>query len=280
MRLVGYCGEGYRLWDPEEDKIIQSRDVVFDEDVIFNKELFTTNEENLNYIPINRVNTSGDEEKDFHGFDEEGNIPPRRPKRKVNKTTKLNDYEIYTAYCLCAGEPADYPEAMKTGEGRSLERSKLIQSLQAEFNAKDQGKAFAKSFLSRHLKKPTNQLWIAGKRILGYLKRNREVCLTFEPNTDKTLSGYSDADWAGDKRNHKNTSGAVIFHGHNPILWSSKKQSSVALSTAETEYIACATTAADLVYLQDVLQDLENKTVLPILYTDNQCHKHGRKLRK
>ncbi|KAJ8893861.1 hypothetical protein PR048_006462 [Dryococelus australis] len=157
MRIVGYCGGGYRQWDPEEDKIIQSRDVVFaEDDVIFNKELFMTSEGNPHLVVsdiednITLVNTSDDEEEDFHGFDEEGNQTPKRPKRKITKPTKLNDYEIYTAYCSCAGEPADYAEAMKIGE--------------AEFNAKDLGEL--KDFLGTNVTREGNQIKMSQYKLI------------------------------------------------------------------------------------------------------------------
>ncbi|RVW20701.1 hypothetical protein CK203_115909, partial [Vitis vinifera] len=52
------------------------------------------------------------------------------------------------------------------------------------------------------------------------------------------LIGYSDADFAGCKVERKSTSGHLSFLGHSLVSWHSKKQNSVALSTAEAEYIA------------------------------------------
>ena len=50
------------------------------------------------------------------------------------------------------------------------------------------------------------------------------------------LIGFSDTDYAGSKTDRKNTSGTCQFLGHMLVSWSSKKQTSVALSTAEAEY--------------------------------------------
>jgi hypothetical protein len=52
------------------------------------------------------------------------------------------------------------------------------------------------------------------------------------------LIGYSDADWAGYKIDRKSISGTCQFLGRSLVSWASKKQNSVALSTAEAEYIA------------------------------------------
>ena len=54
------------------------------------------------------------------------------------------------------------------------------------------------------------------------------------------LYAFTDADWAGCVDDRKSTSGAAFFLGGCLVSWSSKKQSSVSLSTAEAEYIAAA----------------------------------------
>lgn len=130
---------------------------------------------------------------------------------------------------------------------------------------------YAVGYLSRYLDKPTAQLWNAGKRILRYLKGTKDIGLKYFKNKEanKTLNGYTDADWATDKSDRKSVSGCLIFYGNNPISWFSKKQSCVALSTAEAEYVAAAACAQDLVNLKGILSDfrLDNKT---ILYCDNR----------
>jgi hypothetical protein len=50
------------------------------------------------------------------------------------------------------------------------------------------------------------------------------------------LIGYSDSDYAGCKVDRKSTSGTCQFLGRSLVSWSSKKQTSVALSTAEAKY--------------------------------------------
>lgn len=54
---------------------------------------------------------------------------------------------------------------------------------------------------------------------------------------------YSDADWASDKNNRKSITGAVGILYEGAIFWLSRKQKSVATSTAEAEYTAMAMTA-------------------------------------
>ena len=52
------------------------------------------------------------------------------------------------------------------------------------------------------------------------------------------IHAFSDADWAGDKKDRRSTTGYVLFFGSSPIAWRTMKQASVALSSTEAEYIA------------------------------------------
>ena len=54
------------------------------------------------------------------------------------------------------------------------------------------------------------------------------------------VEGYSDADWVGDVNDQKSTSGYVFTTSGGAVSWKSKKQTSVALSTAGVEYMALA----------------------------------------
>ncbi|CAL2269959.1 unnamed protein product [Prunus armeniaca] len=71
------------------------------------------------------------------------------------------------------------------------------------------------------------------------------------------LTAYSDADWARDINTRRSTTGFVVFLGHNPISWLSKKPSSVSISSTEVEYPALANNASDLFWIRQVLQDLQ-----------------------
>ena len=59
------------------------------------------------------------------------------------------------------------------------------------------------------------------------------------------LVTYNDVDYAGSRLDRKSTSGYCQFLGGCLVSWASKKQHSVALSTAEAEYVivppSCAT---------------------------------------
>ena len=60
------------------------------------------------------------------------------------------------------------------------------------------------------------------------------------------MHGYSDADWAGDADDRKSTSGYLFLIAAGPVSWKSRKQSTVALSTAEAEYVALSAAVRDV----------------------------------
>ena len=70
------------------------------------------------------------------------------------------------------------------------------------------------------------------------------------------LVGYSDGDFAGCKVDRKSTSGTCQFVGSALISWTSKKQNSVALSTAEYEYITVGSWVAQVLWLKQQILDL------------------------
>jgi len=95
----------------------------------------------------------------------------------------------------------------------------------------------------------------AVKRILRYLKHTPSIGLWYPKGASFTLLGYSDSDFAGCRVNHKSTSGGCHSLGCSLVSWSSKKQNSVALSTAEAEYIAAGACCAQILYMKQSLLD-------------------------
>lgn len=87
------------------------------------------------------------------------------------------------------------------------------------------------------------------------------------------LLGFSDSDYAGDRATRKSTSGYISKLCNGPITWSSKKQNSVSLSTTEAEYIAASSAVKEVLWLHQLLDDIDesDKVNKPtVLYIDNQ----------
>ena len=77
----------------------------------------------------------------------------------------------------------------------------------------------------------------------------------YPKNQNFDLIGYSDADYAGCKIDRKSTSGTCQFLGDKLVSWSSKKQNSVALSTAEAEYVSIGNCCAQVLWIKQQLND-------------------------
>ena len=91
---------------------------------------------------------------------------------------------------------------------------------------------FAVNTLSKHMVEPHHIHWIGAKNLLRYLFGTITYGLRYTVG-DVRLLGYTDVDWAGNVEDRKSTSGCCFSLGSASISWMSKKQKSVALSTAE-----------------------------------------------
>ena len=109
--------------------------------------------------------------------------------------------------------------------------------------------------------------------VIRYLRGTRDMGLLYDGNEETTTCvGYSDVNRAGDLDDRKSISGYVFQISNAAISWRSKKQSCVALSTAEAEYMALASATQEAIWLQQLLTDLKTKPDGPMLiFEDNQA---------
>ena len=130
---------------------------------------------------------------------------------------------------------------------------------------------FAVCNLAKFCSQPTTKHWSAIKRIFRYLKGTINFGIKYcKADTSKCI-GFSDADWAGDKTDRRSTSGYCFKIGSGLVSWRSNKQSCVALSTAEAEYVALSAAAQEAVWIKNLLNELNFHDKSPItLYEDNQ----------
>ena len=131
--------------------------------------------------------------------------------------------------------------------------------------------AFAVNSAARFCSNPTKQHWTAVKRIFRYLRGTTQFGLLYSKGESDALVGYSDADWAGDCNDYKSTTGYMFQIGSTAVSWKSKKQSCVALSTAEAECMALASAAQEAVWMRELNSDLCNQPSEPtLIFEDNQ----------
>lgn len=131
---------------------------------------------------------------------------------------------------------------------------------------------FAVAIASRHCANPTTVDWRHVQRIIRYLKGTPTLGPNYESGK-ATLVGYSDADFAAHADRHS-VSGSIFFYAGGPILWASKRQAKIAISTQEAELNATFTSAKDGIWLRKFLRTglyykPSDKPVATVLYTDS-----------
>ncbi|EKD11952.1 hypothetical protein MBM_09882 [Drepanopeziza brunnea f. sp. 'multigermtubi' MB_m1] len=124
--------------------------------------------------------------------------------------------------------------------------------------------------LARFASNPSESHIIGLKNILRYLKGSIKLGLIYQRSLNKFVSGYCDADYAGDIGTAKSTSGFNFYISSSLFSWKSKLQSIIAQSTTEAEYMAINSAAKEAVYIKQLLTELgyymQDKFSL---YTDN-----------
>ncbi|XP_040367511.1 secreted RxLR effector protein 161-like [Rosa chinensis] len=78
----------------------------------------------------------------------------------------------------------------------------------------------------------------AVRRILRYISGTVTCGIFYTFDTNVEIAGYSDANWGGNLKDRKSTSGGYFFTGNNLVAWHNKKRNCISLSTAEAEYVA------------------------------------------
>ncbi|XP_040371837.1 secreted RxLR effector protein 161-like [Rosa chinensis] len=95
----------------------------------------------------------------------------------------------------------------------------------------------------------------AVKRIIRYVSCTTNCGIYFTFDTNVEIAGYSDADWGGNLKDRKSTSGGCFFVGNNMVAWHSKKQNCISLSTTEAEYVAAGSCCTQALWMKQMLRD-------------------------
>jgi hypothetical protein len=131
--------------------------------------------------------------------------------------------------------------------------------------------AYAVGVLSRQVSNPTQRSWTQAKRVLKYLLYTKHLGLRITRcrTPDFTPSAYVDADWGRDSDTARSTTGCVLFLGNAPIIWASRMQKCVALSSTESEYIALSECVKEVLWVSRLLADLGLNCPKISIFEDN-----------
>ncbi|GKA46909.1 putative ribonuclease H-like domain-containing protein [Tanacetum coccineum] len=129
---------------------------------------------------------------------------------------------------------------------------------------------FAVCACSRFQVTPKTSHLHAVKRIFRYLKGKPKLGLWYPRESSFDLEAYSDSDYAGANLDRKSTTGGCQFLGRRLISWQCKKQTIMATSTTEAEYVAAANCCGQVLWIQNQMLDYGFNFMNTKIYIDNE----------
>ncbi|WKA09039.1 hypothetical protein VitviT2T_026717 [Vitis vinifera] len=174
-----------------------------------------------------------------------------------------------------ARTPVDVTLHLSKNKGESVsqvEYSRVIGSLMYLMSCTRPDIAYAVSKLSRYTSNPGAKHWQGIIRVLKYLRFTRDYGLHYT-RYPAVLEGYSDANWISNVKDSKSHSGYVFTLGGAAVSWKSSKQTVIARSTMESEFIALDKYGEEAEWLRHFLEDIPrwSKPVPPIcIHCDSQ----------
>ncbi|GJS92023.1 retrotransposon protein, putative, ty1-copia subclass [Tanacetum coccineum] len=259
--FIGYPKEtmGYYFYFPPENKIVVARYAEFFEKRLISQEISgravdleeiqeeedTTPSEITSNIP-----------QEVEGFEppqppQEEVIPIRRSERTRRATNRLClNVEVEEHSLGDLGEPANYKAAMLDPESKS-----------------------------RFQQNPGELHWTAVKNILKYLRNTKDMFLVYggNPSTELRVECYCDTGFETDRDETKSHTGYVFVLNGGAVDWKSSKQSTIAMSATESEYIAASEAAMEAVWIRKFISGLGIVPTInePLnMYCDNSAAIH------
>ncbi|GJX15406.1 hypothetical protein Tco_0216238 [Tanacetum coccineum] len=107
--------------------------------------------------------------------------------------------------------------------------------------------AFAQNLVSRYQQNPRKLHWVTVKHILKYLRNTKDMFLVYggNPDTELNVTRFCDASWQCDKDDTKSQTSYVFVFNGGVVDWKSKKQTTIAMSTTQAEYMAASEAAME-----------------------------------
>ena len=116
--------------------------------------------------------------------------------------------------------------------------------------------SYALSMTSRYQVDPGEGHWTTVKNILKYLRRTKDTFLIYGGEEELSVKGYTDASFQTDKDDSRSQSSFLFCLNGAAVSWKSSKQSTVADSTTEAEYIVTSEAAKEAVWIKKCITEL------------------------
>ena len=207
------------------------------------------------------------------------NIQRDRQNRTLTISQRQYVIDLLEDFGMTDCKPVATPMSTKPTSDDSLDApldtkvykyARLVGKLMYLANCTRPDVAAAVSHLSRFMSKPTCRHWEQGKRVLRYLKGTMDYCLKYDGSSSPLPTAWQDSSY-GDGPDMRSRTGFVVTMCGAAVLWGSRLQPSVALSTVEAEYMALAAAAQEVCFVRQLLKCIGIQLQQPtIMLEDNK----------
>ena len=130
--------------------------------------------------------------------------------------------------------------------------------------------SFAVTKLAQYAANPNQEHMNKALYICRYLIGTSKYCLTYDGDSGKGLFACTDSDWASDNTSRRSQTGYFLKLADGIISWTSRAQKTVALSSTEAEYMALSDCSRQVVWVKNLLKEIDHEVNAIPIYGDNQ----------
>lgn len=140
--------------------------------------------------------------------------------------------------CKPAGSPMDQNHKLGRVKGPVMSEPARYRRLVGRLiylSATRPDLTYAMHILSQFMQSPKEEQWLAALKVVRYLKGTLGQGIILRAESPFHLTGWCDSDWGGCPITRRSLTGWIVQLGSSPVSWRTKKQDTVACSSAEAE---------------------------------------------
>ncbi|MBW0490169.1 hypothetical protein O181_029884 [Austropuccinia psidii MF-1] len=182
----------------------------------------------------------------------------------INKLTHLNESNI------TAKSPLPINCKLESNPSKEMDKAYLrrIGILLYIAQASRPNICQAVNYLARFSMGTTQEHWLALEHLISYMRGTCDMgILIANDNKSSEIRCYVDANWGGE--GDRSTHGYLLLHGKNPISWQSKRQTTIASSTAQAEYMSLSFAVRECIWVSNLFQPILGE-LIPTMLSDNK----------